>query len=184
MIIKLNEGLSANKIYIIFNYYRENSLDNFYLHTVCESKSDAVKTLIEEADYRIQAVRGLDNTLVCYLVDPNEYGCTIEELKQAAESKYSGGPDLHWEHREAVYTLNNIVSDKNEFPKYKLSIADIEIDFYEDYIIKNADSLGLDVEDLYLYGELNTEIVNIISKDKNFKSFYMNKLITDINNTL
>jgi hypothetical protein len=174
----------GGRTYIIFNYYKENNLDEFYLHAVYNSKSDAVKRLIEEADYRIQEVCGLDNTLVCYLLDPNEYGCTADELKQAADSKYSGGVDLHFEHRDVVYTLSGIVSDKSETPKYKLSIADIAIEFYEDYLIKNAAILGLDVDDLYLYGELNTEVVNTIAKDKDFKSFCIAKLTSDLNSAL
>ena len=177
---KLQESV-ASKIYVVFNYYpvkRSNNdydLDDFYLHAATADRSEALNSLKEEALYRVENVADLDNTLVCYEIDPAEYDCSPEEF---FEAEGYGGQNLHWEYRDITYALSSIAN--YETPLYELPIGNV-VGLYEDFIVDFGDELGLSVDDLYVYrSTLNTDTVEAIQSDKRFNSYVERKLAITI----
>lgn len=150
-------------LYVIFNYYLPNSLDNFCMLAVCESKNEAMSSLAEEAMWRVTNCQGLENTLVCYLIDPEDYDLTASDFIKAAEDPYSSGQDLHYDHTDVVYALSSMVRDSSEVPLYKLKVSDIETDFYEAY-----------------FGTFYDNNFDEYIKDSGFKTFVTNKIKTDV----
>jgi hypothetical protein len=178
------EESSTSKIYIVFNYYPIKyssgySLDSFYLHAVSADKNKIISNLKEEALYRVQNLNSLDNTLVCYLIDPIKYDCTTDEFIKAAGK---GGQDLHFESKDIVYALSSIVD--SETPLYQLSMGDIQF-LYEEYIEMNSSTLGFDVDDFYTYsGVSDPDVKEILDKDPNFEKFITNRLLANIATTV
>lgn len=176
----LKEANIDEKIYIIFNHGSLRNLDNYYLLAVCKSRADAIKELIEIAQYRVQEFGNVKNTLVCYLINPADYYCTIDEFIQAS-TKYSDGQDLHWFHTDVVYALSSMA--EHATPVYKLSMTDVEVEFYEDFINKNSMNIDL-YDDQYDYPVLNTEAIDTINNDPAFTKFVDTKLADTINKAL
>ena len=173
---KLQESVS-NRLYVVFNYYpvkysTGHDLDSFYLHTATLNKAEALDSLIAQSFYRVANFGDLQNTLVCFEINPAEYDCTVDDF-YAAEGE--GGQDLHWEYRDIVYTLDSIVD--SETPLYTLSTGDI-LGLYEDFIVEFGDELALSVDDLYVYGNsLNISTVKIIQSHAKFNP-YVEKNLT------
>ena len=168
---KLTESTS-NKVYVVFNYYPIKyksgyDLDNFYLHLVSTNRNEVINRLQEEAVYRVENIAELQNSLVCYYIDPADYDCTVDDFL-AAEGK--GGHDLHWDFRDVTYALTSIADYST--PLFSQSTADIMF-MYDDYIEKNASTLGFDIDDLYAnnYNTLDTDIIETLNADPNFKKF-------------
>lgn len=166
-------------VYLVFNYGTINNLDNYYLHAVCLNKAEAIASLIEEAEYRIQNYSELDNSLYCYAVDPADYDIALSELKQAAAAKHSGGVDLHWEYTDVVYALCSIA--EHETPLYELSMADIWADYYVAYLASTGyDIDSIDETDLYAMQDLLSELAD----DEDFKKFIISKLTAEVNSAM
>lgn len=170
---------TAPAVYLVFNYGTINNLDNYYLHTVCLNKTEAIASLIEEAEYRIQNYGELDNSLYCYVVNPADYDIALSDLKQAAAAKRSGGVDLHWEYTDVVYALSSIA--EHETPIYELSMADIWADYYTAYLASTGyDIDSIDETDIYAIQDLLSELAD----DEDFKKFIRNKLTTEVNKAI
>lgn len=179
----LKEANIDEKIYVIFNYGTPKNLDNYYLLAVCKSRLETIKELTEIARYRVQEFGNVKNTLVCYLINPADYDCTADEFVQAA-AKYSDGQDLHWFHTNIVYALSSMVEHAK--PLYKLSMTDIEVEFYEDFIAKSSTSITIAdlYDDEYSYPVLNQAVISKINTDPTFIKFVDTKLAAAINKAL
>ena len=167
--------IASPTVYIVINYGTLNNLDNYYLHAVCLNKNEAVNSFIEEAEYRIQNYGELNNTLYCYAITPANYDTTLDELKQAANGKDSGGVDLHWEHTNVVYALSNIA--KNATPVFELSMSDIWADYYIAYLVSTGYDIDtIDETDVYAVQDITSDL----AEDSNFAKFIANKLKAEI----
>ena len=167
--------VALSTVYIVFNCGASNDLDNYYLHAACLNRNEAINSFIEEADYRIKNYNALDNTLYCCEVTLADYDITLDELKQAANSKYSGGVDLHWEHTDVVYALSNIA--KNATPVFELSMADIWADYYIAYLASTGYDIDtIDETDVYAVQDITSDL----AEDDAFEKFIINKLRTEI----
>jgi hypothetical protein len=167
--------VTAPVVYIVFNCGAINNLDNYYLHTVCLNKHEAINSFIEEAKYRIQNYGELDNTLYCYAISPADYDITFDELKQAANMKDSGGADLHWEFTDVVYTLSNIAA--KAIPMFELSMADIWADYYIAYLASTGyDIDSIDETDVYAVQDITSDL----AEDDVFAKFVVDKLKSEI----
>ena len=165
--------VASPKVYIVCNHGAVNDLDNFYLHAVCLNKPEAVARFTEEAEYRVEQYDALDNTLYCYYVNPADYDITIKALMNAGAAKYSGGVDLHYEHKDVVYALSSIA--EHETPVHELSMDDIWDDYYLAYLESTGyDTDTIDVTDTYALEDLLSDT----SYDDNFKKFVSSKLAT------
>lgn len=170
-----------NKLYVIFNYLRSNDLDNFCMIAACETKTDAIKALIDEAKFRIEGLGSLHNQVVCYLVDPTDYDLSINEFIDAADDKYNSGQDLHYEHTDVVYALSSMA--EHETPLYELTMGDIQIEFYDDFLNHNSQTVGITFDDLY-DSNFDRKLVSQIFNNVAFQKFMLNKLDIDINKAL
>ena len=178
--IKTLKESDTSKIYIVFNYYPIKyssgyDLDNFYLHTASTDRAKVVNSLKEQALYRADYLGNLDNTLVCYSINPEKYNCTMDDFYEA---EGIGGHDLHWNFRDVVYALTSLAD--YETPIYKLDMSDIA-SFYEDFIDKYGSSLGLSIDDLYKYGNYNLDTIAEIRRTADFKKFIEGALTSAIN---
>jgi hypothetical protein len=170
-----------NKLYVIFNYLKSNDLDNFCMIEACETKTDAIKALIDEAKFRIQGFGGLHNKMVCYLIDPADYDLSINEFIDAANDKYNSGQDLHYEHTDVVYAISSMA--EHETPIYELTMGDIQTEFYDDFLSHNSQSVGITFDDLY-DSNFDRALINQVYNNAAFQKFMLNKLNTDINKAL
>jgi hypothetical protein len=123
---KIDES-SSNNTYIVISYYAAEYLDNFYIHCVTHSKKEALEEFKNQSEYQMEDWRkNYYNPSVVvvslYNIDPAKYDMTFDEFRSAAEYKY-GGSDLHWEHRDVVHALADIV--RNETAIDETSISDV-----------------------------------------------------------
>ncbi len=170
-----------NKLYVIFNYLKSNDLDNFCMIEACKTKTDAIKALINEAKFRIKGFGSLHNKVVCYLIDPTDYGLSINEFIDAADDKYNSGQDLHYEHTDVVYAISSMT--EHETPIYELTMGDIQTEFYDDFLSHNSQSIGITFDDLY-DSNFDRELISQVYNNAAFQKFMLNKLDTDINKAL
>lgn len=174
-------GDNNNKLYVIFNYLKSNDLDNFCMIDACETKTDAVRALINEAKFRIEGFGSLHNEVVCYLVDPADYDLAKNEFIDAANDKYNSGPDLHYEHTDVVYAISSMA--EHETPIYELTMGDVQTEFYDDFLSRNSQSIGITFNDLY-DSNFDRKLISQVFNNAAFQKFMLNKLNNDINNAL
>ena len=171
---------STNNLYVVFNYYMPNDLDDFCMLTADTNRATVVDALVEMAQESVENYGKYKNTLVCYKIDPDEYDLTADDFIDAAEDKYYYGPDLHGEHRYVVYALSAMASD--EKPLYKLNRPIVEIEFYDAFLGQN-NKLGITIDDIYNSG-FDEELIKQVYNNADFQKFMKNKLASDINKAL
>ena len=171
-----------NNLYIIFNYYTPDDLDDFCLLHVGTNKTDAVTDLIDMAEQSVENYGRYKNTLVCYKIDPDSYDMTVDEFIDASESKHDYcGEGLHHEYTDVVYALSSIAA--NEKPLYELDGPIVEIEFYDKFLSQPNNPTGLTIDDIY-DSNFDSSIINKIYNEPEFQKFMKDKLSKDINNAL
>jgi hypothetical protein len=173
-----------DKVYVTFNYSTANSLDSFWAFDVYRNKSEACKGLLEIAEDRVSNFVKLNNLMVCYAFDLKtleaDYEITIDELEDAVGE---GGQNLHYDYTDVCYCLSGMA--ETESPVFKLSIADIGIEYYEEFISQNQNTLPYDIDDFYDNRDM---VVEKLNNDPNiapkFKKFVTSKLTATITKAL
>ena len=172
---------SANNLYVIFNYYRPNDLDDFCMLHADTDKSATVQALVDMAEQSVENFGRYKNTLVCFKIDPDEYDLTADDFIEASESKHDYcGEGLHYEYTDVVYALSHLAA--NETPLYKLDMPIVEIEFYDAFLRQN-NKLGITIDDIY-DANYNANIISRVYNDKDFQKFMKNKLAADISKAL
>ena len=181
-ILEENNNKNNNKLYVIFNYYMPNDLDDFCLLHVGTSKTDAITDLIDMAEQSVENYGRYKNTLVCFKIDPADYDVTEDEFVDAAESKHDYcGEGLHYDHTDVVYALSSMASYAK--PLYKLNRPIVEIEFYDKFLSQPNNPTGLTIDDIY-DSNFDSTLINKIYKNPDFQKFMKDKLNKDINNAL
>lgn len=177
-----NTASSTGNLYVVFNYYRPNDLDDFCLLHVDASKSATVDALIEMAEQSVENYGRYKNTLVCYKIDPDEFDMTDDDFIEAAESKHDYcGEGLHYEYTDVVYTLSHLAA--NEKPLYELDRPLVEIEYYDEFLSKNSHLVGFTMNDIY-DSNFDSTLINKVFKDPAFQKFMKDKLTKTITNAL
>lgn len=173
---------TASNLYVVFNYYRPDDLDNFCILLAETDKATTVNALIDMAEQSVENFGKYKNTLVCYKIDPEDYGLPETEFKYAAESKHNYcGEGLHHEFPDVVYILNYLAAHRK--PLYTIDRNIVEIEFYEEFLSQKINNTGITFDDIY-DSNYDSNLINKVYNDPDFQKFMKDKLTKTITNAL
>ena len=173
---------ATGNLYVVFNYFRPNDLDNFCMLLADTDKKDTVDALVEMAEQSVENYGRYKNTLVCFKIDPADYDMSADEFIEASESKHDYcGEGLHHEFTDVVYTLSHLAA--NEKPLYELDRHIVEIEFYDEFLSKNSQLVGFTINDIY-DSNFDSNLISQVYNDAAFQKFMKDKLIKTITNAL
>jgi hypothetical protein len=172
---------TAGNLYVVFNYYRPNDLDDFCMLLAETDKAATVNALIDMGEQSVENFGRYKNTLVCYKINPDDYDLDSTDFIDAAEDKYYYGPDLHADHRYVVYALSAMASD--EKPLYKLDMPIVEIEFYDEFLGQKINNTGITFDDIY-DSNYSSTLISKVYNNPAFQKFMKDKLTKTITNAL
>jgi hypothetical protein len=174
---------TTDNLYVVFNYYRPRDLDDFCMLFADTGKSNIVRVLIELAEQSVENFGKYKNTLVCYKIDPEEYGLNSADFFDAAEDKYNCGTSLRVYHRDVVYVLSDLVADTNKKPLYTIDRNIVEIEFYEEFLTQKINNTGITFDDIY-DSNYSPTLISEVYNNPDFQKFMKDKLTKTITNAL
>jgi hypothetical protein len=173
---------TAGNLYVVFNYYRPDDLDNFCILLAETDRTTTINALIEMAEQSVENFGRYKNTLVCHKIDPDDYGMTEAEFNDAAESKHDYcGEGLHHEFTDVVYVLSHLAANKK--PLYTIDRNIVEIEFYDEFLGQKINNTGITFDDIY-DSNYSSNLIDKVYNDPAFQKFMKDKLTKTITNAL